>query len=305
LTSLPFLRAWRDLRPVVPGNGDKSPFFAPAPAPSAPGAPVKAALVLHGFSGTPFEVRPIAEGLAARGYAVLAPLLEGHGGTVEDLGRTRWPDWFASAERALERLKAEAGGGPVAVAGFSLGGLLGLRLARLHPEDVAVLAVMSAPLRLQGPEVLAVRLLAALPRWLRRGWLGAWPKLRGYDVTDERMQRENPGLEALPIPGVASMLALAELVRRDLPAIRTPALVAHGDRDRTVPFVDALEVLGCLGSTEIERCWLPGSGHLVAIDVDRTVLVEAVARFFDRHLGPRPARAAPDTSRPPNLEASS
>jgi esterase/lipase len=80
-------------------------------------------------------------------------------------------------------------------------------------------------------------------------------------------------------------------VRRDLPDVRTPALVAHGELDRTVPLGDSLELVGTLGSQTIERLFLPRSGHLVAIDVERSALIEAVTRFFDTHLAARTAAA--------------
>ena len=72
-------------------------------------------------------------------------------------------------------------------AGFSLGGLLALRLARLRPTQVAALAVMAAPLRLRPYQARAVRLLARLPALLRRGPFDVLPKLRGYDIVDQEM----------------------------------------------------------------------------------------------------------------------
>jgi carboxylesterase len=282
----PFSLPRLSLRALVPGDGDKSAFFArPArPAPGARGV-ARAALILHGFSGTPFEVRPIATHLAAHGYAVSAPLLAGHGETVAALATTGWRDWLASAERALAALRAEVDGAPVAIAGFSLGGLLALRLAELYPDAVAALAVMAAPLRLRAFDAAAVRLLGRLPRFLRRGPLAAIPKTRGYDVTDPDMQLRNPGLEAMPVAGAVSLLELGALVRGGLAGVTAPALVVHGELDRTVPLVDSLELVGALGSREIERLWLPRSGHLLAIDVEGRTVVEAIARFFARHVG--------------------
>ena len=100
----------RALTRTRPGTGDKAELFVR-------GGP-RGVLCLHGFTGTPFEVRPLAEALAGRGYTVLAPQLAGHCGTMAELVRTGWPDWLASASAALDRLIA-ASGGPVAIAGFS------------------------------------------------------------------------------------------------------------------------------------------------------------------------------------------
>jgi carboxylesterase len=253
------------------GDGDKSPLFRQ-------GGP-RAVLCLHGFTGTPFEVRPLAESLAGQGFTVSAPLLAGHGDTVEALERTHWPDWLHSAEIAFDELRALSPG-PIAILGFSMGGLLALRLARLRPHDVAALAILAPPLRLRPWHATAVRVLGSLPRALR-GPLSVLPKLRGYDVSDEEMKRRNPGLPGVPLEGALSLLELGEMVRRDLPFIKTPTLVAHGAKDRTVPMGDSLELAGTIGTDVLERVWLQRSGHLLAIDVERTALAEAICRFFN------------------------
>jgi carboxylesterase len=277
-------------RPARTGDGDKAPLYAK-------GTGTRAALCLHGFTGTPFEVRPIAEALAAQGFTVLAPVLAGHCGTMEELSCSRFEDWLGSAERALTALRSEVGGAPVAIAGFSLGGLLALRLAHMHPQAVAALAVMAAPLRLRPLEVAAVRAVMRLPRLLRRGLLRALPKARGFDVTDEEMGRLNPSHDAMPLDGVWSLIELGALVRQDLPTTTVPTLVMHGGLDRTVPLEDSLELAGTIGAREVERLWLPRSGHLIAIDVERRAVVEAILRFFNKHL------AASAAAPPANLVA--
>jgi carboxylesterase len=275
------------------GDGDKSPFFAR-------GRDRRAALCLHGYSGTPFEVRPIAEGLAAQGFTVLAPVLAGHCSSMDELRATRHADWMASAEQALELLVAEVGGGPVAVAGFSLGGLLAVALARRHPGAVSALALMSAPLRLRPIEAAAMRAWARLPRALRGRPFALLPKARGFDVVDAEMAARNPSHMAMPLEGVWSLMELGELVRRDLRQVVAPTLVMHGAHDRTVPLENSLELVGTIGASEVERVWLPRSGHLIGIDVERRAVTEAVVRFFNKHQGASgtafAAAAAGDTS---------
>ena len=58
-------------------------------------------LLLHGLSGTPVELRYIANGLTRAGHTVSCPQLAGHCGTLEDLTNTRWQDWHQTAEDAL------------------------------------------------------------------------------------------------------------------------------------------------------------------------------------------------------------
>lgn len=256
------------------GQGDSSPLSLAGDD--------RGVLCLHGFTGTPFEVRPLAKALAGFGFAVQAPLLAGHGIDVATLAATPWPAWLASAERAMEELAGRTNR-KVAIAGFSMGGLLALRLARLYPERVAALVLMSVPLRLRAGQVRGIRLLCRVPPALRFGPLDAIPKLSGSDVSDLEMRQANPCLPAMPLAGLQNLLALMDEVRADLPAITAPALVVHGRKDHTVPMDDSLELTGSLGSPVVERLWLERSFHLVGIDVERHQLIEAAARFLGRH----------------------
>jgi len=280
------------------GSGDKSPFFFPQPG-------TRAVLCLHGFTGTPFEVRPLGESLAARGFTASGPLLAGHGTSVGDLCKTGHAEWQASAERALLDLVAKVEG-PVAIAGFSMGGLLALRLARAHPDKVKTLAVMAAPLRLRPFQVSSIRALMKAPAFLRKRAFYAIPKAGGFDVVDPAAARANPALRAMPICGVASLIELGRLVAADLPAITCPTLIMHGARDRTVPLEDSFELAGRIGATTIERVWLPRSGHLLCLDVERRLAAQAVIEFFLKHLPPEePARANRAPSPPSPKESKS
>ena len=58
-------------------------------------------LVCHGYSSTPQSMRPWAQHLADQGYTVRLPLLPGHGTTWQDLGRTRWTDWYDVLDLSL------------------------------------------------------------------------------------------------------------------------------------------------------------------------------------------------------------
>jgi carboxylesterase len=236
-------------------------------------------LCLHGLTGTPFEVRPLALALAGTGYSVEAPLLAGHGVDLAALDDTSAADWQGSAERVLLALAGRTRR-RIAVIGFSMGGLLALRLARAHPDRIAALVVMSTPLRLRPFQAHGIRLLGHIPRGWRHGPWKHIPKLAGSDVSDPEMRRANPCLRAFPLSSLESLVALMAATRADLPHVDVPTLVVHGRRDHTVPLEDSFELTGCLGSEVIERLWLDRSYHLVALDVERQKVVETVTRFF-------------------------
>ncbi len=200
------------LRRFRPGTGDKSPLTIAGDQ--------RGVLCLHGFTGTPFEIRPLAEALGRAGCTVEAPMTAGHGGTLADLAGTRWTDWLASAEAAMERVSAHVGGGPIAICGFSMGGLLALRLARLHPERVSALVLMGVPVRLRRFQVFGIRTFSRLPLDFRKLPGVCVPKLAGSDVSDDEMRWANPGLKAFPLAALGELLDLMAVVRDDLPAVR-------------------------------------------------------------------------------------
>ena len=94
-----------------------------------------AALCIHGLTGTPYEVRPLAEALADRGLRARGPLLAGHGESPEELARVTYVDWLDCVRAEFVRLSGEHE--RVFVCGLSLGGLLTLWLAANEPVAAA------------------------------------------------------------------------------------------------------------------------------------------------------------------------
>src|SRR5262245_62881163 len=83
-------------------------------------------LLIHGLGGTPVEVRFVAQGLARAGFTVYCCQLAGHGGSPQQLSRSTWRQWYASAAAAHDRLRAECD--VVLAGGLSTGALLALHL---------------------------------------------------------------------------------------------------------------------------------------------------------------------------------
>src|ERR1700737_4580318 len=81
-------------------------------------------LLVHGFAGTPPELRRLGEHLAERGFRCHAPALPGHASTPEALEATVWQDWAACVAEEFDELARECD--EVFVAGQSMGGALAL-----------------------------------------------------------------------------------------------------------------------------------------------------------------------------------
>ena len=79
--------------PIKPGA---EPLSRPGQGPLAP----IGILLVHGFTGSPISLRPLAELLSQRGFAIELPLLPGHGTRPRDLLPTRTPTGVARRWRA-------------------------------------------------------------------------------------------------------------------------------------------------------------------------------------------------------------
>ena len=117
-------------------------------------------LVVHGFTGSPQGVRPLAQAFADAGFSVRLPVLPGHATTWQDLNTTTWRHWYGEVERAFVELRARTR--VVVAAGLSMGGALATRLAELHPDDIAGLVLVNPAFRVDDRRMAALPLLSRL-----------------------------------------------------------------------------------------------------------------------------------------------
>lgn len=230
-------------------------------------------LLLHGFTGTPFEMRGLGESLAGAGLTVLGPRLFAHGTRQEDMPRARWQDWLASAEDGYHLLLGCCDA--VVPIGLSMGGVLALLLAATVP--VAGAAALSTPVN---PPDRRMRLLRPVAPIVSKLWRFAdkgpadfyYPKAASTHL-------EYP---QYPIRAAAELYDLIAAMRQHLPEIRCPVLIVHSRRDRSVPFADAGELMAELGAQDKQSLWLEHSGHVVTRDSEHQTVFNAVAAFVQR-----------------------
>jgi carboxylesterase len=253
------------------------------PRPIALGAGPKAVLLLHGLTGTPYELEPVATALFDRGFAVRAPVLAGHSDLV-GLERSTRKDWYESAERVLAELVADRGR-RVVVLGFSMGGLLAIRLSVLRPDSVAGLVLGSVPLRFPAWQKGAI---AVLDRMRRTPALGRIVGVLRKSAPDVRIAREaltSPSLRGFPFPSLAELTKLQAEVDALVPRVRVPVLILHGALDHTARLADSERIAQRIGSTSVRRVVLPRSFHIIGRDLDRDRMSREVVEFVLSVLG--------------------
>ncbi len=222
-----------------------------------------ACLLIHGFAGSPAEIRPLGEYLAANGITVRAPLLPGHGTDPEDLRHTRWPQWVRAAEAEWAELKGRYE--QVHVVGFSMGGLIALYLGA-HRE-VASVTTLAAPARLADwRQVLVPLARYVLPYYPAR-------------ISNPEIARQLDSYDRFPLAAVHSLLRLARRVRKDLPRVQAPILALQGDRDRWVAPDSARYILERVSSPVRKLIMLPGRHHMITLENGREQVFHAVQQW--------------------------
>jgi carboxylesterase len=252
-----------------PAAGARAAPVDPGPF-DLPGAGPAAALCLHGLTGTPYEVRPVGEALAAAGVRAVGPWMTGHDGSPEELARVPGEAWVEGARARLRELRAEHE--TVYAVGLSMGGLVTLMLATEEPLEAA--ACIGTPLALRQP------LPVLLP--VVRHFMPFVGKKGGSDIRDPAARARHPSMPVMPLAAVHQLMRLQRRVRAALPRVEVPLLVAHGAHDATADPGDAGRIYDAVGSAERRRLVLEDSGHVVPVDHDGPELARAVVDFLLR-----------------------
>jgi len=229
-------------------------------------------LVLHGFTGNPQSMRPLAEALADAGYTVDLPLLPGHGTSLEDLVPTRWEDWSGAAEAHFQALAARCD--HVAVVGLSMGGALTCWLAERHPHLPGIALVNPV---VQPP---AAELVDGGRALLEAG-------VESIDAIGSDIKKDGPVELSYPGTPIAAALSLFEAlgdVEAGLGDIHCPVLLLSSREDHVVDPVNG-DVVETRVSGPVERVLLEDSYHVATLDNDAPLIEAKVLEFVAAVLG--------------------
>jgi len=224
-------------------------------------------LVIHGFTGSPFSVRGVADAMTSAGFDVEAPRLPGHGTTVEDMLDTRWDDWGAEVAAAHDRLAARCR--RVVVAGQSLGATLALWTALRRGDVAGVVCINPLVVPRAADELALIDELLADGLAIVPGGGSDIADPDGFDISYDGTPLA-PIRSAL-VDGVATLAPrLGELdVALRLFTSRQDHVVDPSNSDH----------LAAVWAGPVEHTWLERSYHVATRDLDRDILEQGAADF--------------------------
>ena len=238
-----------------------------------PGGGDLGVLLVHGFTGTPSEMRPIARALATHGIGSIGIRLRGHGIHPEAMLACRAADWVEDVEQGLDRLLDTYG--RAVVVGLSMGGTLGLNLAARRAGDPRLAGVVSicAPLVLNDWRLRFLPILGRLIKWQ------AWGR---PDIKDASAWGRHVGYRRLRARTIGELLALAADTRTRLRSIHQPILIVQAREDHVVPPMNADLIEQGVSSVDREVIMLDDCYHVVTLDFAADRLNDEVVRFVQR-----------------------
>jgi carboxylesterase len=232
-----------------------------------PGGPT-GCLLVHGFTGTPKEMRWMGEYLHNQAHTVLGVRLAGHATQPADLVRTHWPDWSASVEDGYHLLRGSCN--RVFVCGLSMGGILSLYFGSRFPVDGIV--AISTPYTLPGEWRLRFgRLLS----WLIPNVSKGQPDWRDPEAARDHLDYLNYPTRVLP-----EFPKLLEQMRQSLPLIQSPVLLIHSRQDGVIPGHNMQSIYNRLGTADKHMLWIENSGHVIPREPERQRTFEAIEAFI-------------------------
>jgi carboxylesterase len=227
-------------------------------------------LLIHGFTGSPAEMRPLGHHLHERGLTVAAPLLTGHGTTPADLNRQRRQDWIACVEQALAELQTQCQ--RVFMAGLSLGALLTLTVAARRRELAGIITYSPAVI-VNDPRAYFVAILKYLMPTLA--------KPLDY-FADPAVQSLMWSYPVYPVAAAHETMKLIGEVKRALPEVACPLLVIYSRSDATIHPRSAQFVYDRVRSTDKAIIALQASGHVITLDCEWQQVAEESYRFVQQ-----------------------
>ena len=228
-------------------------------------------LLIHGFTGTHYEMVPLEEFLVGKGYYVNNITLPGHETTIEDMTKTKWVEWVKYAQNQLQNLCKDYK--TVFIGGLSMGGAITLYLGANNPE-IAGIIVMAAPYkpvdwRMLLIRILPIHILLKNKKNIETGW----------EDLDSLESHKSYG--KYPLKSIAELHKLLVRVKKLVPKISVPILVVQSKNDSSISSEFPSWIYENVESSNKELEWIEKGGHVIPKDAGRLQLFRIIEKWLE------------------------
>lgn len=227
----------------------------------------RAVLLLHGFTGHSADVRMLGRFLEKKGYTSHAPIYRGHGLPPEELLEATPAQWWEDVTNAYQHL-LDLGYKEIAVAGLSLGGVLGMKLA--YSEKTKAIITMCAPVFFDNKTQLT------------QGFKHFSKEYKQLEQKDEETtKKELKYLLENSSDMFNQLSSLINEVKGNIDTIYTPTLVTQARKDQMINIESADYIYEHVEADKKEIKWYEESGHVITLDKEKEQLYEDIYQFLE------------------------
>ncbi|WP_053217419.1 alpha/beta hydrolase [Virgibacillus senegalensis] len=226
-------------------------------------------LCIHGYTGGPYEVEPLAERLRENtDWQVEVPCLPGHGKTLALKGVT-FEQWVSAAEEEMKKLVNTCES--VYVVGFSMGGMIaGYLAAKYRANKLALLSPAGKYLNFKQMGV-------EMARFVVKG-------VKGELKEDPLFSNYKGKFGSVPFASMREFQKCVRFTRPYLREIECPVLIAQGRQDSMVPY-KTVHYLDKQIAAETDLILYDQSKHHICLGEEKEELIQNVYSFLTEKKG--------------------
>ncbi|WP_026569501.1 MULTISPECIES: carboxylesterase [Sediminibacillus] len=227
----------------------------------------RAVLLLHGFTGHTADVRMLGRYLQKKGYTCHAPIYRGHGAPPEELIKAHPDQWWEDVQAAMKHLE-DMGHREIAIAGLSLGGVLGLKLA--HSRPVKAVIPMCAPMFFDNEKQLT------------KGFQAFAKEFKQLEKKDDQtIEREVQELLDHSSRMFKDLGGLITEVKGKVDEIYAPTFVVQARNDEMINTDSASYIYENVEADHKDMKWYENSSHVITLDKEKDQLHEDIYQFLE------------------------
>src|SRR3989338_6226400 len=231
------------------------------------------AILIHGFTGSPDDLKELAKYLVSKNISVKVPRLAGHGSYWTELEKTSYYDWWKTIEdevkEASKRYKK------IFLIGYSFGGNLALDIAARYLNNISGVVTLGISVFLRKETIMKL----ALPFFhffLKRYKKKYIRKEHLYDYEDSGCY------VCVPTKSVYDFYNfIKNYTKKELHRVKVPVLVIHSKDDAIAHPLSSQFVYDRIGSEKKELVMLDEVNHNPLTSKRRDIIFGKIKDFLD------------------------
>lgn len=256
-------------------------------------------ILIHGLTGTPNEMRFLANFLNKKGYSVICPALANHGQPIWVLKNSRWQDFYESVRGIFLGGELAGADGPVFAAGLSMGALLALLLADEFNDRISGVSCLAPTLFYDGWNTPGSKFFLPLGYRTILKHFFFFKEEPPYGIKNEAIRQrihryyknanlddlgnvEQYGYPYFPVTLLHQLWLLVRHLTKRLPHIRFPVQLIQAKDDDMASVQNSKYIYDRLGSEVKEMILLYDSYHVITADQERHIVSAKMEGFFGR-----------------------